>query len=320
MTVNQPIKFDKSYIDSIRINTSAIQQRVQRLKTSRTFKVEAQVASYLRITSYLDLTTLAGDDTSRRVHRLCAKALQPVSRETLEKLGLADLSLTVGAVCVYHNLVEGAARNLKGRIPVAAVSTGFPAGQIPLDLKAEEIRRSIAAGATEIDVVISRGTALAEAILCDEWRELYREIKLFREVCGDRAKLKTILGVGDLGTLDNVAKAGAVAIMAGSDFIKTSTGKETINATLEAGLVMIRQIRHFRDVKAGLVGFKPAGGISAAKDAMNWEILMKEELGNEWLKPELFRIGASKLLTDIERQLWHLATGHYSANHRHPMG
>lgn len=323
MQVNQPMKFDGSLVSSIRINTSAVQQRVQRLTTGRTFKMEAQAAAYLRAIRCMDLTTLAGDDTPGRVRRLCAKALQPVRRETLAKLGLTDLPLTTGAVCVYHNMIITAKNCLRGKIPVAAVSTGFPAGQIPLDLKMEEIRQSIDAGATEIDVVITRPFVLTTPELDTRaWYQLYDEIKLFREVCGDRAKMKTILGIGDLGTLDNVAKAAAVAIMAGSDFIKTSTGKETVNATLEAGLVMVRQIRRFhRDLGiTPKIGFKPAGEINTAKDAMHWQILMKEELGNEWLQPELFRIGASKLLTDIERQLSHLATGCYAAGYRQPLG
>lgn len=318
--MNKPVKLDKAWVESIRINRSAVERRAAELPKRRTFKVEAQVAAYLRAIQCMDLTTLAGDDTEDRVDRLCAKALCPVESEILKQLGLPDLRLTVGAVCVYHAMVQEAVfkLNLSGqekRLPVAAVSTGFPAGQTPLELKLAEIRYSIEAGAKEIDIVISRALALNH-----QWQDLYNEICKFREACGDKVVLKTILGVGDLGTLENVAKAAAVAIMAGADFIKTSTGKEKTNATLETGLVMVRQIRYLYPVTGQKVGFKPAGGIKTAKDAMNWLALMLEELGEEWTRPNLFRIGASDLVTDLERQLHHLATGRYSANYRHPMG
>ncbi len=316
MRINESMRFDKSLVDSIKINRSALEKRAQTLGTRRSFKVEAQVAAYLRAIQCIDLTTLAGDDTPGRVQRLCAKALNPVQRETLKMLGLEDLQITTGAVCVYHNLVEAAVKSLQGRLPVAAVSTGFPAGQTPLVLKEEEIKTSIGAGATEIDVVISRSL-----VLTGKWQSLYKEILGYRQKCGDQAKLKTILGVGNLGPLENVAKAAAVAIMAGADFIKTSTGFEPTNATLEAGLAMVRQIRRFHDMDQSVkVGFKPAGGIKTAKDAMLWMTLMLEELGDEWAKPDLFRLGASGLLTDLERQLWHQATGRYSAGYHHPIG
>lgn len=319
MKVNEPIHFDGGLVNSIQINRSAVEQRAQTLGKLRTFKVEAQAAAYLRAVQCLDLTTLAGDDTPGSVERLCVKALQPVGKETLEKLGLGDWSPTVGAVCVYHNLIETAVKALGGRVPVAAVSTGFPAGQTPMPLKTAEIKYSLDAGATEIDVVISRGLVLQR-----EWEKLYYEILEFRKICGNNAKMKTILGVGNLGTLENVAKTAAVAIMAGSDFIKTSTGSEPINATPEAGLVMVRQIRRFHDLTKQKVAFKAAGGIKNAKDAMLWLILMLEELDEEWTKPELFRIGASSkqesFLNDIERQLHHLAFGNYSRDYRHPMG
>lgn len=318
MNTNQPISFDRRLIDHVHINRSAVEARAQTLGTRRTFKVEAQAAAYLRAITCMDLTTLAGDDTRGKVERLCAKALRPVNPELLDKLGVKEMSLTVGAVCLYHELIAPAVAVLKGRIPIAAVSTGFPAGQTPMEVKLKEIEYSIAAGATEIDVVISRSLALT-----GQWKKLYEQIKLFKEACRDKAKMKTILGVGNLGTLETVAKTSAVAIMAGSDFIKTSTGFETTNATLEAGLVMVREIRRFVSLRGTdncKVGFKPAGGIRTAKDAMQWLILMKEELGDEWTKPDLFRIGASALLTDIERQLWHLSTGRYSAVHHHAMG
>ena len=314
--MNHILAYDEGLVNSIRVNKSEVEDRARTLATRRTFKMESQAAAYLCAVQCVDLTTLAGDDTPGRVQRLCSKALRPVEPELIKKLGLEDFHPTVGAVCVYPAMVEWAVKFLNGRLPVASVATGFPAGQIPSELKIAEIKYAIDAGATEIDVVISRGT-----VFTGQWEKLYDELVSFRLACGNQAKMKTILGVGDLKTLDNIAKASAVAIMAGSDFIKTSTGFEPTNATLEAGLVMARQIRRFQEIIPGLkVGFKPAGGIRTAKDAQAWLILMLEELGDEWTRPELFRIGASTLLTDLERQLWHLATGRYSAEHHHPMG
>jgi deoxyribose-phosphate aldolase len=260
------------------------------------------------------LTTLQGDDTRGNVLRLCAKARQPVRPDLIEALGVADLGIRVGAVCVYHAFVSTAVIALKGSgIPVAAVSTGFPAGLNPLPQRLDEIRASVAAGAQEIDVVITRAHALA-----GDWEALYQEIREFREACGP-AHIKVILGTGDLATLANVARASQVAMMAGADFIKTSTGKEPVNATLPVGVVMARQIRDYHERTGHAVGFKPAGGIRKAKQALDWLILMKEELGDRWLRSDLFRLGASALLTDIERQLEHFVTGRYSAAHRHPM-
>ncbi|MEK7590208.1 MAG: deoxyribose-phosphate aldolase [Patescibacteria group bacterium] len=315
--MNKAMDFDQGLVNSVRINRSDVEKRVKDFGVRRTFKVEAQAAAYVRAVQCLDLTTLQGDDTSGKVERLCAKALNPVNREILRKLGLEELNLTTGAICVYYKLISAAQKILQGKIPIAAVSTGFPAGQTPLYLKNTETEILVSAGANEIDVVISR-----DKVLTGQWKGLYEEIKTFREICGDKAKLKTILGVGNLGTLENIAKASAVAIMAGSDFIKTSTGFEPINATLENSLVMVREIRRFHnlsDSQRRKVGFKPAGGIKTAKDAANWLMLMLEELGEAWTRPELFRIGASSLLNDLERQLSHLATGCYSAGYRHPM-
>ena len=217
--------------------------------------------------------------------------------------------------CVYHALVETAAKALKGsNIPVAAVSTGFPHGLSPLPRRIEEIRDSVSAGALEIDIVITRAH-----VFSGNWEALYQEIKSFREACGD-SHLKTILGTGELGSLRNIAKASLVCMMAGADFIKTSTGKEPQNATLPVSLVMLRMIRDYHQKTGHKVGFKPAGGIRTAKQALEWQILMNEELGREWLEPELFRFGVSGLLTDIERQLEHFVTGRYSAAYRQPMG
>lgn len=309
--------FEPRLIESIRVDTPAALRRAATLGGRRSFKVEAQVAALIRAIQCMDLTTLDGGDTAGRVQRLCAKGLNPVRREILAALGLGDLDLTVGAICVYHAQVVEAVKCLKGRIPVAAVSTSFPDGQGPLETRLQEIKLSIEAGAKEIDIVIQR-----ELVLTEDWRGLYNLVVAFRNQCADHAKLKTILGTGNLGTLENVAKASACAIMAGADTIKTSTGKEPVNATIPVGLIMVRQIRRFRDEMPEafqrVVGFKPAGGIRTAKDAMLWLSLMLEELGEEWTKPELLRFGASGLLTDIERQLEHLATGRYAADYHQP--
>lgn len=314
---NIPIPFDIGLIQSIRVNRSAVEARSVELGTRRSFKVEAQVAAYLTAIRCIDLTTLAGDDTPGRVARLCAKALSPLEHDVVAALGIQGRPMTTAAVCVYPAQVKTAVECLRDRLPVASVATGFPAGQTFLKVKLAEIDLAIKAGAKEIDIVISR-----EKVLTAKWKSLYDEIVKYREVCGGRAKLKTILGVGNLETLNNIAAASVVAIMAGSDTIKTSTGFEPSNATLPSGLIMVRQIRRFMDLgvlKGRPVGFKPAGGIRSAKDSMLWLTLMLEELGIEWTKPDLFRIGASGLLTDIERQLRHLAYGHYANAQYQPM-
>jgi deoxyribose-phosphate aldolase len=312
---NQGVPFDAGWIDNIRINRSAVERRAATLTTRRTVKKQWQAAWLLKVITCMDLTTLAGDDTPGNVHRLCAKAMNPVRRDILDALGMSDAGIHVGAVCVYHNLIRPALEALQGSgIPVAAVSTGFPAGQIPLEHKLQEIRASVAAGASEIDIVISRAKVLRA-----EWEDLYHEIKACREACGE-AHMKTILATGELPTYTKVAQASMVAMMAGSDFIKTSTGKEAVNATLPVTMVMVRAIRQYYETTGVKVGYKPAGGISKAKDSLNYLILMKEELGNDWLQPALFRFGASSLLADIERQLEHYTTGKYSAFQRHPMG
>jgi deoxyribose-phosphate aldolase len=311
---NPGMPLDLGWINEVRINKSAVDRRAATLTTRRTVKKDWQAAWLLRAVTCIDLTTLAGDDTPGNVQRLCAKARQPVRADILESLGAQQLPIRVGAVCVYHNLVSVAVEALRGSgIPVAAVSTGFPAGQNPLRLKIEEVKESVAAGATEIDIVISRAH-----VLTGDWSALYDEIRAFREACGE-AHLKTILATGELGTLRHVGMASRVAMMAGADFIKTSTGKETVNATLQFGLVMTRAIRDYQERTGHKVGFKPAGGIRTAKNALDWLILMKEELGEDWMRPTLFRIGASGLLTDIERQLSHHLTGRYSAVRYHPM-
>lgn len=310
---NAGIELDLAWVRAAQANTSAIERRAATLPARRSVKKDHQAAWLLKAITCIDLTTLAGDDTPGRVHRLCAKARQPVRHDILDALGMGPI--TVGAVCVYHEMIAPAVEALRGSgIPVAAVSTGFPAGLSPFHLRVEEIRESVKAGAREIDIVISR-----RHVLTGNWQALYDELRIFREACGE-AHMKAILATGELGTLRNVARASLVAMMAGSDFIKTSTGKESVNATLPVSLVMIRAIREFHERTGHRVGYKPAGGISKAKDALNYLALMKEELGSRWLQPDLFRFGASSLLGDIERQLEHHVTGAYSAGWRHPMG
>lgn len=311
---NPGMALDMGWIDRVRINRSAVERRAATLTTRRTVKKEWQAAWLLRAITCIDLTALAGDDTPGSVARLCAKARQPVRQDVLDALGVTALHLKVGAVCVYHNLVPTAVASLRGSdIPVAAVSTGFPAGQISFEQKLAEIAASVEAGASEIDIVISR-----PHVLTGDWQALYDEVKAFRVACGD-AHMKTILATHELATLRNVGMASLVCMMAGADFIKTSTGKEAVNATLPVGLVMTRAIRDYYEQTGYRIGFKPAGGIRAARDALNWLMLIKEELGDDWLNNTLFRFGASGLLGDIERQLSHFVTGHYAADYHNPM-
>lgn len=310
---NPGMALDLDWVASVQANTSAIERRAASLGGSRSVKKDYQAAWLCKAISLIDLTTLSGDDTKGRVQRLCAKARQPVRPDMLAALGMEGL--TVGAVCVYHDMVETAVRALEGtHIPVAAVSTGFPAGLSPLHLRIAEIGESVKAGAREIDIVISR-----RHVLTQNWQALYDEMRAMRAACGE-AHVKAILATGELGTLRNVARASLICMMAGADFIKTSTGKEGVNATLPVSLTMIRAIRDYQDRTGIKVGYKPAGGISKAKDALLYLALMKDELGHPWLQPDLFRFGASSLLGDIERQLEHHLTGHYSAANRHAMG
>ncbi|MCL4131754.1 UNVERIFIED_CONTAM: hypothetical protein GTU68_036281 [Idotea baltica] len=311
---NEGIPFDLQFINDLRINKSAVERRAATLTTRRSVKKAWQAAWLLRAITCIDLTTLAGDDTPGNVTRLCAKALHPVRQDILDKLGMGDEKLTVGAVCVYHNMIPDAKKALgDSGMPIAAVSTAFPAGQIPHKEKIKQIELSVKAGAKEIDIVISR-----KLVLTGDWKGLYKEVADYRRACGE-AHMKAILATGELSTLTNVAKASMVCMMAGSDFIKTSTGKESVNATIPVSLVMVRAIRTYYEKTGFKVGFKPAGGIRSAKQALAWLFLMKEELGDEWLKNDLFRFGASSLLSDIERQLEHFVTGRYSASYRHPM-
>ena len=311
---NRGIPLNLDWVKQVRVNTSAVERRAQSHVARRTVKKQWQAAWLLRAITCMDLTTLSGDDTDERVRRLCAKARQPLQHDLLRHLGIEDLGIKVAAVCVYHRFVETAARAVEGSgVKVAAVSAGFPAGLSPLEERIAEIHRSVEAGADEIDIVITRAHVFA-----GRWQELYDEIASFKQACG-RAHLKAILGTGDLMTLRNVARASFVAMMAGADFIKTSTVKETVNATLPVGFVMTRAIREYAQETGMAVGFKPAGGIRTAKQSAEWLALMKEELGLPWMKADLFRFGASSLLNDIERQLEHFVTGRYSADYRHPI-
>lgn len=302
------------WFETVQVNLSATERRTATLGGRRTVKKTYQAAWLVKALQCIDLTTLAGDDTPGRVHRLAAKARRPLRADIVDALGLSDTPPRVGAVCVYPTMVAPAVKALEGSgIPVASVATGFPTGLTPLPQRLAEIRYAVDMGAGEIDIVINRAPVLRQ-----EWTALYDEICAMREACGN-AHLKAILGTGDLRTLRNVYKASMVAMMAGADFIKTSTGKEEVNATLPVSLVMLRALRDYGDRTGMKVGFKPAGGIRTAKDAMSWLILMKEELGREWLEPDLFRIGASAMLADIERQLEHFVTGRYASASHHAL-
>ena len=314
LEANRGIPLNMDWVEKVRVNTSAVERRATTHCARRTVKKENQAAWLLRAIACMDLTTLSGDDSADRVRRLCAKARNPLQRHLVEGLGIGELHLTVGAVCVYHAYVETAVKALEGSgIPVAAVSAGFPAGLSPLAERVAEIHRSIEAGATEIDIVITRAH-----VFNGEWQALYDEVAAFKQACGP-VHMKAILATGDLMTLRNVARASWVAMMARADFIKTSTGKEAVNATLPVTLTMVRALRDYAERTGMAVGFKAAGGIRTAKQSLDWLALMKEELGRPWLEPSLFRFGASGMLGDIERQLEHHLTGRYSAAYRHPI-
>ncbi len=301
------------WFEKIQVNTSATERRAATYATRRTMKKEYQAAWLVKALQCIDLTTLAGDDTPGRVHRLCEKAKRPLRDDIVAKLGLNEVP-KVGAICVYPTMVPHAVKALRGSgIPVASVATGFPSGLTPLPLRLAEIKYAVGEGASEIDIVINRALVISQ-----DWQALYDEICAMREACG-AAHMKAILATGDLKTLRNVYKASMVAMQAGADFIKTSTGKEDVNATLPVSLIMLRALRDYGVLAGFKIGFKPAGGLKTAKDAMSWQILMNEECGREWLEPNLFRIGASSMLADIERQLEHFITGRYSALVHHAL-
>ncbi|MFI0395097.1 deoxyribose-phosphate aldolase [Paracoccus jiaweipingae] len=296
----------------VNVNRSATERRAATIGARRSVKKQWQAAWLVHAIRCIDLTTLNGDDTAGRVRRLCAKARQPLRPDLMAALGVEGL--TTGAVCVYPTMVGHAVRALEGSgIPVASVATGFPAALTPLPLRLAEITYAVEQGAAEIDIVITR-----EHVLTGNWQALYDEIAAMRETCGD-AHMKAILATGDLGTLGNVYRASMVAMQAGADFIKTSTGKEAVNATLPVTLTMVRALRDYQDLSGQIVGFKPAGGLRTAKDAMNWLSLIREELGRRHMDNDLFRIGASSLLGDIERQLEHHVTGRYAAAAHQPL-
>ena len=299
---------DLNWINNINVNLSAVERRTSTLVKRRSVKKEYQASWLLKAITLIDLTTLSGDDTFGKVDRLCKKALNPIANNILSKLEINEDEISVGAVCVYHHLVSQAKNQLNGKLPIAAVSTGFPAGLSSFATRKKEVIDSIKSGANEIDIVINRGF-----VIQNNWKKLYEEVKSFK-LAANKTKIKAILGVGDLETMRNVAKASLVCMMAGADFIKTSTGKESINANLNNSLVMLRMIREFHEFSGKKIGFKPAGGISTAKSVLEFLILVMEELGEDWLNPNLLRIGASSLLIDIERQLYHHAFGRYATH------
>ena len=308
------MKLDLEWVNNVQVNLSAVERRTATLIKRRSVKKEYQAAWLLKAITLIDLTTLSGDDTYGKVDRLCEKAIRPLSFELQKLLEIPERSISVAALCVYHHLVKEAKKKLKDRIPIAAVSTGFPAGLSSFKTRKQEIIDSINNGADEVDIVINRGF-----VLQNDWKRLYDEVKTFK-LAAKKKNIKAILGVGDLETMRNVAKASLVCMMAGADFIKTSTGKETINANLNNSLVMLRMIREFHEITRKKIGFKPAGGISSAKSVIEFLILVLEELGSEWINPKLLRIGASSLLIDIERQLYHFAVGRYANKDKMAIG
>ncbi|CAN9508039.1 unnamed protein product [Ophioblennius macclurei] len=313
---NPGTELDLEVISRVRVNTQAVQERARHIQAQKIPRKQFQTAWLLKAVTCIDLTTLSGDDTPSNVHRLCMKAVQPIRHDLLQEIHMHDKGITTAAVCVYPSRVADAVRSLRAAnssLPVASVATGFPAGQTPLETRLQEVHAAVRDGATEIDIVISRTLALT-----GQWEAMYNEIHQFREACGD-AHMKTILAVGELGTFTNVYKASMVAMMAGSDFIKTSTGKESVNATFPIAVVMTRAIRDYFLRTGHKVGFKPAGGIRTAQESLLWLIMIKEELGSDWLRPHLFRFGASSLLADIERQIYHQVTGQYAAYQELPL-
>uniref|UniRef100_A0A182NF31 deoxyribose-phosphate aldolase n=1 Tax=Anopheles dirus TaxID=7168 RepID=A0A182NF31_9DIPT len=304
MKANVEIPYDAKHLANVRVNLSCVVRSVDLLTSALIKRVSEQefLAYTLQALQLTDLTTLAGDDTDANVTRLCFRAAYPFA----DPVAHARLrgKVHTAAVCVYPTRVPDAYRALKalgmvGSIQIASVATGFPSGSYPLETRLQEIRYAVEQGATEIDIVIDRSL-----VLTGRWVELYDEIVAMRKACGETVHLKAILGIGECGTMVNVYKASMVAMMAGSDFIKTSTGKEAVNATLPVGLVMIRAIQKFYRLTGKKIGLKPAGGVRTVRDAIAWMIMIRETLGEEWLKPELFRFGASGLLDDIEKQYY----------------
>jgi deoxyribose-phosphate aldolase len=285
--------------ESPRVDQTGVEERVARLR-ARSIKKESKRQALETALSMLDLTTLEGADSPGKVRQLCSKARQ--LHQAMPELP------HVAAVCVYSAVVAEARRGVAGTgIKVAAVATGFPAGQVPLEAKILDTRYAVEEGADEIDMVISRGRFLAgdEAYVSDE-------IAHIKEACG-AAHLKVILETGELGTLDRVRRASDLAMAAGADFIKTSTGKVQPAATMEVTLVMLEAIRDFYYATGRRVGMKPAGGISKAKLALQYLVMVRETLGQDWLTPDLFRFGASSLANDLLMQIEKQRTGRYAS-------
>lgn len=277
--------------------------------TKRSIKKDSKLSALYLALSMCDLTTLEGSDTPGRVQQLCAKARFPVPPDMIEKF-LIKKNLkpipSVAAVCVYPSMVHTAVQALKGSgIVVASVSTAFPSGQAPLDVKIDDTRFAVAQGAGEIDMVINRG-----AFLSGRYQQVFDEILEIKKACGD-AHLKVILETGELGSYDRVRLASDIAMEAGADFIKTSTGKVTPAATMPVTLVMLQAIADFHKRTGKKIGMKPAGGIRTAKQAIHYLVMVNETLGPEWLNPDMFRFGASALVNDILKQIYKEVVGHY---------
>ena len=287
------------FTQTVPIDQVGVESRVARLN-SRSIKKESKIEALKMALSMIDLTTLEGMDTEGKVIQLCQKAMKPHA-------SLPDLP-TVAAVCVYPNMVKVAKERLKGSgIQVASVATSFPSGMATLEDKLEETKRAVEYGADEVDMVISRGKFLK-----GEYNFVFDEIQAVKEACGD-AHLKVILETGELQTYENVRKAGDLAMQAGADFIKTSTGKIQPAATQPVTLVMLEAIRDYYYETGRMVGMKPAGGIRKAKQAIQYLVLVKETLGSNWLTPDYFRFGASSLTNDLLMQIVKQQTGVYQS-------
>ena len=289
-----------------RIDSVGLNERVDSLAT-RSIKKESKLEALNMIVSMCDLTTLEGEDTEGKVSQMVAKAIIPDPN---------DLDINnVAAVCVYPSLVSIAKEKIgNSSVKVAAVSSYFQSGQVPMESKLLDTKYAIDSGADEIDIVINR-----KAFLEGDYRKVYDEILALKEVCGD-VHLKTILEVGDLRTYENIRKASLISLAAGSDFIKTSTGKLSVGSSRQACYVMAKAVLDFKNLSGVSAGIKVAGGIRDAKDAIRYLVLIKEEMGNEWLTPDLFRFGASSLLDDVLKQIKKLKTGAYQASYYFPRG
>ena len=307
MIVDGSEKSLKDFLDDLSpVDQVGVEARATMLAT-RSIKTTSKAWAIDMAISMVDLTTLEGADTPGKVKALCAKAVRPDP---------TDLTVpSVGAICVYNDMVKVARAELDliggKHIPVAAVSTAFPSGRASIEVKKQDTLDALNAGATEIDMVIDRGAFLAGKI-----SQVFEEIKIIKELCGSKAHLKVIFETGELVTYDNVRKASFIAMLAGADFIKTSTGKVAPAATAPVVLVMLEAVRDYFTLTGSKIGVKPAGGIRTTKDAIKQLVLVNETAGPDWLTPSLFRIGASALLNDLLMQRMKMRTGHYaSANY-----